>query len=64
MEMMKEPVMLSSGIIVEKSSYMRANGDVYYNTCPITNVAIERDAYPVASMSHKIKTWKEECLAE
>jgi len=60
LSVMKEPVMLSSGVIVEKDKFYKSDGhgEVWLTTCPVTDVEIFNEAYPVHSLSCKIAEWR------
>ena len=55
---MRNPVCLSSGVIVDKRSYLDANGNRRFTSCPITREPIKAEAYPVNSMRRQVVEWR------
>jgi hypothetical protein len=54
---MKDPVVLSSGIVMDRSTVIDQNGDMVFNECPLTMQPLRNKVYPVNALKSKIIDW-------
>ena len=57
LDVMRDPVLLSSGICVDRASVLDKNGKLRYTTCPITREILDLDVFPVKFLKDKITDW-------
>lgn len=56
--LMRDPVVLSSGYVVDKSTVIDENGILKFRTCPWTRKPLKQDVYPLVSLTSKLKEFK------
>jgi len=57
MTVMDYPVMLSSGVVMERTSLFNENGRLRYKECPYTKKELKDKVYRVLMLEQKIITW-------
>jgi hypothetical protein len=57
-EIMKDPIVLSSGQVFDRSSIYDAQGKMKVNRCPITRQPLEKKAYPLSYLKGKLTKYK------
>lgn len=54
---MKDPVVLSSGIIMDKSTVLTPEGTLRFTKCPMTRQTLDRDVFSVNYIKSQIVDW-------
>ena len=54
---MVDPVVLSSGQVLDRTSILDENGKLKYKLCPMTRKDIDSDVYPVTFMKSQLRDW-------
>ena len=57
LDVMRDPVLLSSGICVDRESAMDMHGVLLFTKCPITQVELKNKVYPVKFLKGKLTDW-------
>eukprot|EP00928_Gymnodinium_smaydae_P043318 TRINITY_DN2904_c0_g1_i1.p1 TRINITY_DN2904_c0_g1~~TRINITY_DN2904_c0_g1_i1.p1 ORF type:complete len:662 (+),score=83.96 TRINITY_DN2904_c0_g1_i1:32-1987(+) len=52
--LMKDPVVLSSGIVVDRSTALNENGDLRFQYCPFTREPLKRHVYPLIFLRDRL----------
>ena len=55
---MQEPVVISTGQILDKNTVLDAQGKLRMKKCPITRKNIEEKVYPQVQLKSKIRDWQ------
>ena len=63
---LKNPVVLSSGFVVDRTSALDENGQLRFRRCPFSRAALKRDVYPLVPLRKMAVEWRlkqlERCL--
>lgn len=60
MTIMKDPVVLSSGLVLDRDTVLDATtGRLKFSTCPITRERLKKEVYPVLFLKKKLVDFKE-----
>ena len=54
---MKDPVVLSTGVVMDRSTVFADNGELKFKECPLTMKELKAKAYPVNALKAKIIDW-------
>ena len=54
---MKDPVVLSTGVVMDKSTFFAENGDPVFKECPLTMKPLSAKAFPVNILKAQIIDW-------
>lgn len=54
---MTDPVVLSSGQVMDRSSVLDDNGNLKFHECPITKMNLESKVYPLSNLKGKLNDW-------
>ena len=54
---MKDPVVISSGVIMDKSTILNPQGNLNFRDCPFTRQKLETDVYPLNYLKQQIIDW-------
>lgn len=60
--LMQEPVVLSSGYVVDKSTALDEHGRLKFTMCPFTRALLKPDVYPLVDRRRKLQEFKEKRL--
>lgn len=60
--LMKDPVVLSSGFVVDRDTALNQSGGLRFSLCPFTRAPLKRDVYPLIGMQRKLKDYRERTL--
>jgi hypothetical protein len=55
-------VLLSSGIIVDRTSFLTELGEPRMQECPVTRASIQPNCFPVVMMKRKLTNWRVICF--
>jgi len=58
MHLMKDPVVLSSGHVVDRSSALNEDGKLRFKRCPFSRVILKPDVYPLDEKKKQINSFK------
>eukprot|EP00553_Chaetoceros_curvisetus_P010412 CAMPEP_0204634932 /NCGR_PEP_ID=MMETSP0717-20131115/30420_1 /ASSEMBLY_ACC=CAM_ASM_000666 /TAXON_ID=230516 /ORGANISM="Chaetoceros curvisetus" /LENGTH=172 /DNA_ID=CAMNT_0051653521 /DNA_START=42 /DNA_END=556 /DNA_ORIENTATION=- len=56
--LMEDPVVLSTGLVLDRSSIIGANGQIRFTRCPFSGEEVRDDIYPVNSKRDAIANFK------
>lgn len=59
---LKDPVVLSSGFVVDRSTALDDRGEMRLQSCPFSRQPLEPKVYPLHLLRDKVKAWKLERL--
>jgi len=59
MHLMKDPVVLSSGQVMDRSSVHDENGELRFKHCPISRTELENSVYPLLEKKKKIQEFRQ-----
>lgn len=59
---LKDPVVLSSGHVLDRSTALDGNGALRLKTCPFSREWLKESVYPIVAVRKKLKAWKLERL--
>ena len=62
MTVMRNPTVLSSGVIMDKEHLYDHSGKIKYNECPLTRQKLKMKAYPVTMIKAKVIDFYKERL--
>lgn len=57
MTVMKDPVVLSSGVVMDKSTVLDDSGNLHFQECPLTTLQLKPKVFPVNILKTKIIDW-------
>lgn len=57
-EVMKDPVVLSSGIVLDRDTVFDSQNNLRYEDCPVTRSKLNKVAYPLSFLKGKIIDWR------
>eukprot|EP00746_Dinoflagellata_sp_MGD_P099333 gnl/MRDRNA2_/MRDRNA2_40392_c0_seq1.p1 gnl/MRDRNA2_/MRDRNA2_40392_c0~~gnl/MRDRNA2_/MRDRNA2_40392_c0_seq1.p1 ORF type:complete len:583 (-),score=97.13 gnl/MRDRNA2_/MRDRNA2_40392_c0_seq1:560-2122(-) len=57
-----DPVVISSGMVVDRQSVFGQNGEFLLDRCPWTGQELRREVFPVVLLKNKVQEWKTEML--
>jgi len=57
--LMQEPVILSSGYVVDKSTALDEHGQLRFRRCPFTRAQLKPDVYPLVDRRRRLQEFKE-----
>jgi len=60
--LMRDPVVISSGYILDRSSVLDGRGQLKFRTCPFTRASLKSDVYPLVEKRGKLQEFKEKRL--
>ena len=55
---MKDPVVISSGQVLDRSTILDKNGQMKMDKCPITRQFLKDDVFPLSYLKGKLTSWK------
>jgi len=56
--LMKDPVLLNTGLVLDRSSVIGKDGELRFRTCPFSGDKVRGDVYPVTSQKKAIEAFK------
>lgn len=57
-EVMKDPIVLSSGIVLDRNTVFDNQNKLRYEDCPVTRSKLKKDAFPLSFLKGKIIDWR------
>ena len=57
LSVMKDPVVLSSGVIMDRSSILNEAGTINFKLCPFTRQKLENEVFPLNYLKNQIVDW-------
>lgn len=55
---MKDPVVLSSGLVMDRESVIDKDGNMRLDKCPMTRTDLKSEVYPLTFLKGKIIDWR------
>lgn len=62
MTLMKDPVVLSSGYVLDRGSAVHESGALRFTSCPFSRARLKKDVYPLVHLKSKLQEFKERRL--
>eukprot|EP00931_Biecheleriopsis_adriatica_P123141 TRINITY_DN9819_c0_g1_i1.p1 TRINITY_DN9819_c0_g1~~TRINITY_DN9819_c0_g1_i1.p1 ORF type:complete len:591 (-),score=98.70 TRINITY_DN9819_c0_g1_i1:195-1916(-) len=60
--LMTDPVVISTGYVLDRSSVLDDNGQLKFRNCPFTRAALKNEVYPLVDRRKKLHEFKEQRL--
>jgi len=60
--LMRDPVVISSGYVLDRSTVLDERGKLKFRSCPFTRIALEKKVYPLVEKRRKLQEFKEKRL--
>merc|ERR1719198_1361330 len=54
---MVDPVVLSSGVVMNRQTILNDNGTLKYDQCPMTRQHLKSDVYPLNFLKSELRDW-------
>lgn len=57
-EVMRDPVVLSSGIVLDRATCFDSDGKLRLSECPVTRSKLKKEVFPLSYLKGKIIDWR------